>query len=45
MLSIIFSVNKIINHSNDSKKDDNKNIFSNVFKFMGKRQKFNVILD
>lgn len=45
MISIIFSVNKIINHSNDSKKDDNKNIFSNVFKFMGKRQKFNVILD
>ena len=50
MNSIIFSFNKILSNSGNSgktkkdEKDDNKNIFSNIFKFMGKKQKFDVIL-
>ena len=43
--SIIFSVNKILNNSEETNNEKNKKIFLNIFKFLGKRQNFNIILN
>ena len=43
--SIVFCVNKIINNDEVAKKDNHKKIFTNILKFMGQKQNFDIIIN
>lgn len=43
--SIIYCFNKIVNNNEETKKDEHKRIFSNILKFMGKKQNLDIILN
>jgi len=43
--SIVFCVNKIINNDEVTKKDNHKKIFTNILKFMGQKQNFDIIIN